>query len=42
MIAILDGYLQGKGNVVQVTLLNSVMQHSKDDFLCNFDTTQCR
>lgn len=27
MIAILDGYLQGKGNVVQVTLLNSVINH---------------
>ena len=27
MIAILDGYLQGKGNVVQVTLLNSVINN---------------
>lgn len=27
MIAILDGYLQGKGNVVQVTLLNSVVNN---------------
>lgn len=27
MVAILDGYLQGKGNVVQVTLLNSVINN---------------
>lgn len=27
LIAILDGYLQGKGNVVQVTLLNSVVNN---------------
>ena len=27
MIAILDGYLQGKGNVVRVTLLNSVINN---------------